>query len=78
MTIDPITTAPMSDDQLNTLHKAVAEGIRVLQQQSQDHLGRASVLWFALACQMEHDGALDQLEAAATWAKDQTSQALNS
>ena len=78
MTIDPITTAPMSEEQLNTLHKAVAEGMKVLQQQSQDHLGRASVLWSALACQMEDDGALDQLAAAATWAKAQANQAPNS
>ena len=70
MTVTPSTLAQMSDDDLNTLHGAVADCLITLKQQSEAFGGRARILMLALAIQLDEKEILDQLLALAILAKD--------
>ena len=71
MTVTPSTLAQMSDDDLNTLHEAVAEGLITLKQQSEAFGGRARILMFALAIQLDEVEILEYLLGLAILAKHQ-------
>ena len=60
----------MSDDDLNTLHKAVAECLITLRQQSEAFGGKARILMLALAIQLDEKEILDYLLGLAILAKD--------
>jgi hypothetical protein len=71
MTMTPSTLAQMSHDDLNTLHEAVAEGLKTLKQQSEAFAGKARIIMLALAIQLDEKEILDHLLALAILAKDQ-------
>jgi hypothetical protein len=70
MTVTPSTLAQMSDDDLNTLHEAVSEGLITLKQQSEAFGGKAGILMLALAIQLDEKEILDYLVGLAILAKD--------
>ena len=70
MAVTPSTLAQMSHDDLNTLHEAVAEGLKMLKQQSEAFAGKARILMLALAIQLDEKEILDHLLALAILAKD--------
>jgi len=67
----PSTLAQMSDDDLNTLHEAVAEGLITLKQQSETFGGKARILMLALAIQLDEKEILDYLVGLAILAEVQ-------
>jgi len=71
MTMTPSTLAQMSDDDLNTLHEAVAEGLITLKQQSETFGGKARILMLALAIQLDEKEILDYLVGLAILAEVQ-------
>ena len=58
MTVTPSTLAQISDDDLNTLHGAVAEGLITLKQESGAFGGKARILMLALAIQLDEEAIL--------------------
>jgi hypothetical protein len=71
MTVTPSTLAQMSDDDLNTLHGAVADCLITLKQQSEAFGGKARILMLALAIQLDEKKILDYLVGLAILAEDQ-------
>jgi hypothetical protein len=71
MTVTQSTLAPMSDDDLNTLHGAVADCLITLKQQSETFGGKARILMLALAMQLDEVEILDYLVGLAILAKHQ-------
>ena len=69
MTVTPSTLAQMSDDDLNTLHEAVAEGLIALKQQAEAFGGKARILMLALAMQLDEKEILDYLVGLAIFAE---------
>jgi hypothetical protein len=69
MTVTPSTLAQMSDDDLKTLHGAVAESLITLKQQSEAFGGKARILMSALAIQLDEAEILDYLVGLAILAK---------
>jgi len=71
MTATPSTLAQMSDDDLKTLHGAVAECLITLKQQSEAFGGKARTLMLALAIKLDEGEILDHLVGLAILAKHQ-------
>ena len=71
MTVTPSTLAQMSDDDLNTLQEAVAEGLITLKQQSEAFGGKAQILMLALAIQLDEKEILDHLVGLAILSEHQ-------
>ena len=71
MTVTPSTLAQMSDDDLKTLHGAVADCLITLKQQSETFGGKARILMLALAIQLDQGEILDDLVGLAILAKHQ-------
>ena len=69
MAVTPSTLAQMSDDDLNTLHEAVADCLITLKQQSEAFGGRAQILTLALAIQLDEKKILDYLVGLAILAE---------
>ena len=70
MTVTPSTLAQMSDDDLKTLHGAVADCLVTLKQQSEAFGGKARILMLALAIQLDEKEILDYLVGLAILAED--------
>ena len=71
MTVTPSTLAQMSDDDLKTLHGAVADCLITLKQQSEAYGEKARTLMLALAIQLDEAEILDHLLGLAIIAKHQ-------
>jgi len=71
MAVTPSTLAQMSDDDLNTLHGAVADCLITLKQQSEAFGGKARILIVALATQLDEKKILDYLLGLAILADHQ-------
>jgi len=71
MTVTPSTLAQMSDDDLKTLHGAVADCLITLKQQSEAFGEKARTLMLALAIQLDEAEILDHLLGLAIIAKHQ-------
>lgn len=71
MTVTPPTLAQMSDDDLKTLHGAVADCLITLKQQSEAFGGKARTLMLALAIQLDEIKMLDHLVGLAVLAEHQ-------
>jgi hypothetical protein len=69
MTATPSTLVQMSDDDLITLHGAVADCLITLKQQSEAFGGKARILMSALAIQLDEVEILDHLVGLAILAK---------
>ena len=78
MTETPSTLAQMSDDDLNTLHEAVAACLITLKQQSDAFGGRARTLTLALAIRLDEKQILDYLVGLAILAEDKAQKTIAS
>ena len=70
MTATPAALAQMSDDDLKTLHGAVADCLITLKKQAEAFGGKARTLMVALAIQLDEVEILDHLVGLAILAKD--------
>ena len=70
--------ARMSDEELNKLHETVAEGIKTLEQQSEEFRGHARILWCGLAIELDEEETLDHLVGMAAFAQDQAQKVIAS
>ncbi len=68
----------MSDDDLKTLHGAVAECLITLKQQSDAFGGRARILTLALAIRLDEKEILDYLVGLAILAEDKAQKTIAS
>jgi hypothetical protein len=71
MTATPSTLAQMSDDDLKTLHGAVADCLITLKKQAEAFGGKARTLMVALAIQLDEAEILDHLVGLAILAEHQ-------
>src|ERR1017187_2583922 len=57
----------MNDTELENLFKTVCEGIETLRSESEDGMGRARILFYALSGFLQERGITQDLAAAAGW-----------
>lgn len=62
----------MNDAELDVLYKTVAEGIERLKRQSEPSMGRARILYYALAGYLNERGIVADMAAMAEWMSEQT------
>ena len=62
----------MSDTELETLHKTVAEGIVTLHRESEERMGRARILFYALSGYLEQEGIVQSMAMCAAWMEEQS------